>query len=154
MALAELARDANLPQFETFTKRRGMIDKTPAMTLQMGGGMGFNQAAYEALGEPKAVELLFAPAERIIGVRAIDPEATHAYKVKSPSQKRDAGFLVSGRSFTKNYDIDTSVARRWKAYMDGDVLCVDLNSPYNEVTGPRARKVATEEPEEQDAGLF
>jgi hypothetical protein len=94
MALAELARDANLPQFETFTKRRGMIDKTPAMTLQMGGGMGFNQAAYEALGEPKAVELLFAPAERIIGVRAIDPEATHAYKVKSPSQKRDAGFLV------------------------------------------------------------
>jgi hypothetical protein len=38
--------------------------------------------------------------------------------------------------------------------MDGDVLCVDLNSPYNEVTGPRARKVATEEPEEQDAGLF
>lgn len=129
-----------MPQFETFTKRRTRIDTTPAMTLQMGGGMGFNQAAYEALGSPKAVELLYSVDEKIIGIRAIDIGQIHAFPVRAPSKKRDSGFLISGRAFTKYYEIDTSVARRWKAYMDHDVLCVDLTSPHVEVTGPRARR--------------
>ncbi|HXW35996.1 MAG TPA: hypothetical protein VEJ87_15585 [Acidimicrobiales bacterium] len=127
-----------MPKFEVFTRRRGTIQKSPTMTLQIRGGMGFNQAAYEALGKPEAVELLYAKKERIIGVRATEPGQPHAYPVRAPDQKRDSGFLVGGRSFTNYYDIDTSVARRYPAYMEGGILCVDLNGPSAEVTGPRA----------------
>ena len=141
-----------MPNFETFTKRRIRVVKDPTMTLQAKGGMGFNHAAFLALGEPEAVELLYAADERIIGVRPVDPGTPHAYPVRSPSQKRDSGFLLSGKTFTKFYEIDTSVARRWTAYMDGDVLCVDLNSPSIEVTGPRAGKtqVSVEDADEEE----
>lgn len=139
-----------MPEFEVFTKRRGMIGKEPAMTLQASGGMGFNEAAFEALGKPKAVELLFDRTAQIIGVRRADPAKPHAYPVRPPSERRDKGFLVSGRAFVKFYDIEVGVARRWKAYMEGDTLCVDLRSPSVQVFGPRSKAA----PEDEDADVI
>lgn len=44
--------------------------------------MSLNRAAYEALGSPEAVELLYARADRTIGLRAGDPGALHTYPIR------------------------------------------------------------------------
>ena len=142
-----MAQTTGLPNFEVFTRRRLHTPATtPACTIQARGGLSFNQAAYEALKAPKYVELLFDRNQRIVGVRATDEGNAHAYPVKSPDEKRDSGFLVGGRSFTLYYGIDTTTARRWTAYMFGDILCVDLKAESVVVTGPRAK--------DENVGLF
>jgi hypothetical protein len=52
-------------------------------------------------------------------------------------------------TFTKEYDIDTSVARRFVATTEGNTLIIDLNSPSTDATGPRARGDESEATQEE-----
>lgn len=136
MAVERVKAQAPRPKFEVFTKRaKPMTDAS--VTIQKSGGLGFNHAAFIALGEPKAVELMFDQEQRIVGVRSVSPAEDHAYLVKSPAEKRDKGFILSGRAFTAFYDIRTDEARRRRAYMVDDILCVDLKEPGVVVTSNR-----------------
>lgn len=126
-----------MAKFETFKKRMVPLKKAPYVTIQKRGTMSFNAAAHAALGNPEAVELLYDRDERIIGVRSVDPGVEHAYPLRSPS-KRDMSFILSGTAFTKYYEIDTSVSTRYPAYMDGDVLCIDLKQEGTVVTSNRS----------------
>lgn len=129
-----------MPQFEVFKKRMVPLIKTPYVTIQKRGTMGFNAAAHAALGSPQAIELLFDPHDRIMGVRAVDPHAQHAYPIRPNSGDQHARtFLVSGTAFVRYYGIDTTVSRRWPATMQDGILCVDLKEPGTEVTGNRSR---------------
>jgi hypothetical protein len=125
------------PNFQVFRKRMSAALKKPAVTIQKAGGISFNAAAYEALGRPEAIELLFDPETRIMGARPVAPSETHSYPVRPPSTKRDPGFIISGKAFTAFYDIPTDVARRRLAYLQDGILCVDLNEPGVEVTSNR-----------------
>lgn len=135
------SRMTGVPEFETFTKRMVPLAKAPYVTVQKRGTMSFNAAAHAAMGSPDAVELLYAKEERIIGVRGVNPSVEHAYPIRATGGKVDTGtWMVSGRAFTQFYGIDTEVARRYPAVMDGEVLCIDLKSEGTVVTSNRNRR--------------
>jgi hypothetical protein len=139
-----------MPDFEVFKKRTPPPQADAYVTVQKKGTLGFNRAAYEKLGRPKAIELLYDPAEKIIGLRGADEASEHAYPIRSAALKRDSSFLVSGTAFCNYYGIDITSARRWHAYEDGDILCVDLKKPFTEVTSNRNRKATRSDASESD----
>jgi hypothetical protein len=127
-----------MPNFEVFTRRMVPLVKQPAVTIQRRGNISVNRAAYEALGKPEAVELLYDPDEKIVGFRPIPTTKDHAYPMRPQGQKEIGPYLVAGMAFTKYYGIDTTVARRWPAEMQGDILCVDLKQESTIVTSNRS----------------
>lgn len=88
------------------------------------------------MGSPEAIELMYAPDEQIMGFRAADPDVEHAYPIRAMG-KSGTTYLVSGRAFTQYFNINTDVARRYTAYLEGDALCIDLRGPSTDVTGNR-----------------
>lgn len=129
--------------FEVFDKRAAPPTDQPWVTIQKGGTLSLNRTAYEALGSPAAVQLLFDREEQLIGFRATDPEGPIAYPVRTTSAKnrsQNSTWLVSGMAFCKNYGIDASKARRFQPRMENDLLIVDLKKEYADATGYRARR--------------
>lgn len=112
-------------EFEVFRRQQSPPTPEPAVSVQRDGVFVLNQAAYTALGAPAAVELLYAPQQMVIGLRAAQADAPNTYRVRTPSE--GVGFLVSGRAFTNYYRIPTTVARRYRARLIDDVLTVDLS---------------------------
>src|SRR6266508_5021599 len=100
--------------------------KQPFVTIQKRGTISLNAAAHAMLGSPEAVELLYDPHEKIIGLRPVAKESEHAYPLRAQAGKAVGPYLVSGTAFTKYYKIDTQVSRRWVGHVDNGVLCVDL----------------------------
>ena len=131
--------------FERFDKRSVASTTSPFVTLQKRGPFGLNRSAYEVLGRPEAVELLYDRDEHIIGLKPVSPTEPYAFPVRPQgSRERISNFLVAGQSFTKHYGIDTSVARRYAAEMQGDILTVDLKRGGVEATGPRTKRAQEE----------
>ena len=128
-----------MPKFEVFQKRMSRPSEVPYVSIQRGGSFSINKAAHIAMGEPEAIELLYDPEERVIGIRGIGREIPHAYPLRTSSAKRDSPYLASGRAFTQYYSIDTATARRYKAYTEEGILCVDLKEPGVEMIGNRNR---------------
>ena len=124
-----------MPNFQTFTKRLVPLVKKPAVTIQKRGTISMNKAAHAALGEPPAVELLYDPEEKVVGFRGIDPSESHAYPLRTTPG--ETSFILSGRAFTKYFQIATEVSTRYDAALDGDVLCVDLKHDGQVVTSNR-----------------
>jgi hypothetical protein len=126
-----------VPNFETFTKRLVPLGKRPFVTIQKRGTISMNKAAYVALGSPQTVELLFDSDERMVGLRPVEFMTEHAYPVRGVGQE-PTSYLIAGRAFTKHYEIDTTVSRRWPAELVDDVLSVDLKTDGTVVTSNRA----------------
>ncbi len=104
----------------------------PQITIQRRGTLAINCAAFEALGSPAAVELLFDVDHRILGLRAIATTDANGYPVRgagTPSTR----YLIAGAAFTKYHNIATEMARRWYAELDDDVLFIDLTTPCVEL---------------------
>lgn len=123
--------------FEVFDKRAAVATKNPMVTIQKGGSFSLNRAAYELLGSPETVELLFDPNERLIGFRPVSSSNPRAYPIR-PQGKNAATFMIAGRAFGKHYKLDTSIARRYSTERRDDILVLDLKSDSIDVTGPRA----------------
>ena len=124
--------------FERFDKKTMTVSKAPYLTLQKGGTMSLNRRAFLDLGEPEAVELLFDRDEQLIGLKPTSPKEPYAFPIRPQgSRNRVSNYAVAGQAFTKHYDIDTSVARRYLAEMRDDTLVVDLKSGGAIATGPR-----------------
>ena len=113
--------------FETFKRQRLKPGAEPLVTIQKKGVLSLNRAAYVALEEPQAVELLYDRDARLIGLRKADSSVEHAYAIRTFG--KGGTWLVSGTAFTNYYDIDTSVPTRRAGRMDGGVLIIDLNDP-------------------------
>ncbi len=130
-------------QFERFDKRKASASQSPFVTLQRRGPISLNQAAFEELGKPEAVELLYAREERVIGLKPTSLKQPYAFPVRPQGSRGRAGnYTVAGQAFTKNYGIDTSVARRYAAEMQDGTLLIDLKTGGVDATGPRAKKEA------------
>lgn len=136
--------------FETFKRQRAPLVSQPYVTVQRKGVISLNRAAYDSLGEPETVELMFDREERLIGVRKVEPTIEHAYLVRGNGTKARS-FLIAGTAFTNYYEIDVSVARRWPAEVVDGTLVVDLKEPGTEIVSNRSlgeqRKAARLEPE-------
>jgi hypothetical protein len=127
-----------MPNFQTFTKRLVPLKKQPLVTIQKRGTISLNKSAHVALGAPDAVELLYDQDEAIVGLHPVDATVEHAYPLRSASGKDTGPFVISAIAFTKFYDITTDVSRRWPAYVENDVLCIDTKTPGTPVTSNRA----------------
>lgn len=128
-----------MSHFETFSRSMVPLKREPHVTIQRRGTMSLNKSAHVALGSPDAVELLYDSTDRIVGLRPADPRADHAYPVRASTNAGSGPFVISAIAFTKFYDIDTSQSLRWPAYMDSDVLCINLDDTPTPVTSNRAR---------------
>jgi hypothetical protein len=135
LVLAE--RGGQMPNFEVFKKRMTRPSEQPVVTIQKRGVFSINKAAHTAIGSPKAVELLYDPEERIVGIRGVDETVKHAYPLRTTQKTRDTTFMASGLAFTKYYGIATETTTRWDAYVEDDILCVDLKRGGTEIVGNR-----------------
>jgi hypothetical protein len=125
--------------FEIFTKYKTPSGKDMQVTIQKGGiSITFNRAAFEALGSPTGVQLSYHRSRKIIGVLPVDLKTTLGTRVNR--QGKTNSYYIAGRAFTNEYEIDTRIARRYKAILEGNMLMVNLNGPSAEVTGPRLQK--------------
>ncbi|MCT2586047.1 hypothetical protein [Actinophytocola gossypii] len=140
-----------MPKFEVFTKRMVPLAEKPYVTIQKRGNLALNKSAHAALGEPKAVELLFDPEAKVIGFRAIETDVEHAYPIRSQGGKDIGPYLVAGTAFTKYYGIDTTMARRFPATMDDGVLCIDLSQPGTVVSSNRKGRGRHQQGDDQPA---
>lgn len=123
--------------FETFQRPTAPASGEPFVTIQARGNLGLNVAAYEALGEPQSVALLFNKAQNSFGLRAVDPHAPEAYPVSR--QGTANSWTVSGRAFLKEYGVPVGEARRYRAKSVGDILAVDLNEAPAPAPGTRGK---------------
>ena len=128
-----------MPNFQTFSRSLLPLKAEPQITIVRRGTMSLNKSAHVALGSPAAVELLYDPAERIVGLRPADPRGKDAYVIRQPTSGEKGPFVITAMAFTKFYDIDTSESLRRIAYVDDGVLCVCLNDAATSVTSNRAR---------------
>lgn len=111
--------------FEVFDRKGTPTTNKPWVTIQARGNFGLNRAAFEAMGKPEAVELLYDGDARRVGFRPTDPEALNAYPVRK--QGGSDSYVLAGRAFTQYYSIDTTEARRYDADMMGDILVIELD---------------------------
>jgi hypothetical protein len=132
--------------FEVFEKYHSRSVKELYVTIQKRGTISLNRASYRAMGSPKYAELLFNRSKRLIGIRPANTASGRTVPVRR--QGHSESYLIAGLTFTKEYDIDSSVARRFVATLDGNMLVIDLNSPSTDATGPRARSDDSEATQE------
>ena len=136
--------NVDLAGFEEFDRSAAPAPTTPFVTIQRKGLLSLNRGAYEAIGRPEAVTLLYHREQRVVGLRPAEPGNPRAYPVRRQGGKEGGAqsHLVAGTAFTRHHDIDTSVARRYGVELRGGVLLIDLKQDAPEVTGPRAKERA------------
>jgi hypothetical protein len=127
-----------MPEFEVFKRQILAPSDDPAVTIQKRGVITVNKAAHLALGEPHWIELLYDPAERLVGFRSAPPDASHAYAFQSTREGKGP-FVASCAAFIKHYNINTDRTRRWPARMHDDILVIDLKEAGVEVTSNRGK---------------
>lgn len=127
-----------MPNFESFSRRTAPSTSVPHVTIQKRGTLSLDRSAFEALDAPKAVELLFDRQARIVGLRPVSATDQDASHVRAASRSPRGPWVISAMAFTRFYDIDTSVALRWEAYLEDGVLCVDLTREAVAVTSNRS----------------
>ena len=129
-----------MPNFETFKRGLLQIPAEPQITILRRGILSLNKPAHSALGSPDAVELLYDPCERVVGLRPVDPRAENSYIVRRPRSGGRGPFVITAMAYAKLYDIDTTKSLRRDAYLDNGVLCVCLNDAAIAVTSNRAQR--------------
>ena len=111
--------------FEVFDRKGTPTTNKPWVTIQARGSFGINRAAFEAMGKPEAVELLYDAEKNLVGFRPTDPEALNAYPVRK--QQNSDSYVLAGRAFTSYYNIDTTEARRYMSKKMNGILVIALD---------------------------
>lgn len=128
-----------MANFEVFTRKNAKPAREPTLTITVRGTLNLNAAAYELLGKPEAVTLLYARAERVIGLRPTDRGEQNAYLVR-PLGKSGSSWQVSAKEFSVWIEADLGAARRYPLALDDGIGCADLTRPGRIVAGPRSRR--------------
>jgi|SRR5260370_38443004 len=136
-----------MDEFEVFDKYHSRSVKEIFVTIQRRGNFSLNRAAFQALGSPQFIELLFNRAKHLIGFRPTDSANGRAIPIRK--QGSSDSYMIAGLTFTKEYEIDTSVARRYTAKMQDHMLVVDLKSLSTDATGPRLRNTGLHKRQEE-----
>jgi hypothetical protein len=121
--------------FEVFDGYYAHVTKLSHVSISRSGTISLNRTAFEALGSPLYVELLFHRAKRLIGIRHADRDGKHSIPVRK--QGHSKSYIIAGLAFAKEYDIGISVARRFEASLDENMLIVNLNGASMDATRRR-----------------
>jgi hypothetical protein len=130
--------------FEEFTGRwQATTANVPRAAIQTRGTMSLNKAAFQALGSPRAVTLLYDQGARVIGLRTASPDVRHAYPLRK--QPNSDSYVLSAVSFLAHYGIphDTYTAFE-DLSMEGDVLVIPLEKGRQGTAPPRRRAARAE----------
>lgn len=139
--------------FEEFQRtdwRRGDHPE-PQVTITRRCYLSLNQAAMALLGDPKAVEFLFDPTDRIIGLRPADLDGANSYRL-SPVGATGRQWQVSGQAFIRYYGLEGERSTRRPANLADGILCVDLKSSGIAVTSNRSKPAPASTEKETDDG--
>ena len=110
--------------FEKFTKRRLKVEG-PRIGLQNRGNFSLNHAAYQLMGEPALIALLYDEEGRRIGFQPTNKDDASAYPVRK--QKAAQSYIVSGRAFCRYYRITFGDGVQYfTPRLEGDTLVLDL----------------------------
>src|SRR5215210_2631623 len=89
--------------FEEFDRKSTPIITTPLITIQKRGTFSANRAAFEALGEPEGIKLLYDKNQNVIGIRPADLEERNSYAMRK--QPASDSYLFSGTAFANHNGI-------------------------------------------------
>lgn len=123
--------------FEKFRRSSAASSDRPSVTITRRGLIALNRAAFDALGAPDNVELLYDRTARRLGIRVTPDDDPDGFAVRASASRTGAPFMITAIAFTKHFGIDTSTAMRWTAALDGDTLCADLGRAGTPVTSNR-----------------
>lgn len=124
--------------FKEFDKRAASTSKDPFVTIQRRGPFGLNKAAYELMGSPEAVTLLYDEEEELIGFKPASTTNPRAFPVRVQGSN-SSSYLIAGQKFTKFHGINTDTARRYGVELRDGILVVDLRAPSTDATGARLK---------------
>lgn len=125
--------------FEVFDKRMTPLAKAPSVTIQKRGVISLNKAAHDLVDNAETMELLYD--RHVMALRATDDSSPHAYAVRNGSKRGPGQAIVSATAFTAHYGIDTTATRRWKPFVEDDMLCLDLTAEGAVITGNRTKNI-------------
>lgn len=113
------------PNFVTFQERLTRQSLEPTVALYAGTHvLAINRAAWEKLGKPEFVEILFDRGAWLVGLRKVEEKANFAYKV----QAQKTTWLIHGKAFVKWAGIaEPQYAGRYPAKMFDDVLAFQIS---------------------------
>jgi hypothetical protein len=123
--------------FEKFTRSSGRkaTDTRPILTINRDGKFSLNIAAFDELGRPDAVQLLFDRDVPAVGLLPSDRGNPSSYVVVNAA-KDNYSKTVSAGAFCNTYNIDHEETQRYvlsvgeNAEQDGDGIGqADLNKP-------------------------
>lgn len=104
-----------MPEFVEFSQEDSRSRREdPQFTWQARGLLTLNRAAFQALGEPEAVTLLYDANERVVGLRKADPTHKNAHAVRK--QPKSHTYRIGAQGFAAYHGIQTLRARRFVAH--------------------------------------
>ena len=117
----------------------------PLVTLQMKGLLGFNPAAYELLGRPDAVELMFDKLNGSIGIKAVQADSPHAVTVRRANSSDSRA--VSAATFCVYYGIRYENSLRFRNIrLDHEgILVLDLRDAREVVKRTSRQRTESED---------
>ncbi len=108
-----------------FKQQGSRSASTKRVSLSVRGVITLNQLAYEELGSPQAVELLFDPEEKLIGLRPVEKSVRHGYRVRK--QGKNNSYLIGAKAFCNFNSIEHSETKAFnEVAMDDDVMVLNL----------------------------
>lgn len=79
----------------------------PRVTIGPKGIIYLNRVAFEAIGSPAAVELMFDGNRRIIGVKPTDPARRNAFPLKPHGTRNGTYRHISAAAFCHHFRLET-----------------------------------------------
>lgn len=100
----------------------------PVGTIRSNGDLSLSPEAFELMGEPDSVELLYDPQNKIVGIRQSDEY--HAYRI---SRHPSGWKLISARSMLAFYGISTAESTRYSVVLRDGMAQINLRKPIKVV---------------------
>ncbi len=95
----------------------------PIVSIRKRGTLGLNEAAYQALGRPDAVKIVYGTEERVVGFMPASIASLTAYPVKVHAN--GTSYEVAGTKFCRFYGIPIDEpSRRYAAFLEGKALLI------------------------------
>ena len=124
-----------MPNFEEFDRKQAGNPQVPSVTLTSRGAISFSFSAWELIGSPEAVKLLYDPDERIAAFKPAKKGERNAYVIRENRSVR----TVMATAFCAHIGVkDSGESRRWPLYVEDGIGCIDLKQPGDLVTSGRA----------------
>lgn len=115
-----------MPNFQTFKKTTtpGQAS-TSVITLGKSGSVTIGALTHKALGEPKAVKLLWDPGERLIAVAVSAPEDEDSYSARNR--------VIQCSGFHGFIGLKMERSRRYPVKIEDGMAIIALDGPYEEI---------------------